>query len=359
MINVICDRALLGAYALDKRSVGAAIVRRATREARGAVPRHWRLRLAGTFAIAALMVTAAVFFTSANLPFRRRNAATVSAVGSIARSPADKSEPARPTAAGKPAASAGTDRTPVDGGPGTMGSDSRPAVKAPNATVIAGQQPSNFVGPPQAGPRLADLLVDPSPGGGDASSFANLFARWGIQATMRQSDLGCQVGRAHGFECLFQAGSWSKLRRYDLPAILEIVLGTGQRCRVTLVGLGDETATLAIGNRGYKFPLSEIDRVWDGSFILLWKPPITPRLLSVGSRGEDVKWVRQALDRLEEKAPSSTPSDVYDQSLRGRVLAFQRDQSLIPDGSVGPETLVRLAVTLEGPNAPSISRHTR
>ncbi len=358
LINVICDRALLGAYALDRRSVGAAIVCRASREARGAVLRHWRLRLAGTFAIAVLAIAAAVFFTSANLPFRRRNAAAVSAIGSVARSPADKSEPTRPAAAGKPAASDGSDLGPVDGDIGAGESASGP-VKAPNATVIAGQQPRNLASPPQAGPRLADLLVDSSPGGGNASSFANLFARWGIKAPMRQSDLGCQVVRAQGFECLFQAGSWRKLRRYDLPAILEIVLPTGQRRRVTLVGLGDETATLAIGNREHKFPLSEIDRVWDGSFILLWKPPITPRLLSVGSRGEDVKWVRQAFDRLDEKTPSSTASDIYDESLRGRVLAFQRDQSLIPDGSVGAETLVRLALTLEGPNAPSISRHGR
>jgi len=44
VINIICDRALLGAYARDRRKIGAGIVRRASRETRGQVPLRARLR---------------------------------------------------------------------------------------------------------------------------------------------------------------------------------------------------------------------------------------------------------------------------------------------------------------------------
>jgi general secretion pathway protein A len=123
--------------------------------------------------------------------------------------------------------------------------------------------------------------------------------------------------------------------------------------------LNNEAATLVIGGRRYTFKLSEIDQVWDGSFILLWKPPFAARQLYYGVSGEEVVWIRQALDRLEGKAPDSAGSDLYDEELRQRVMAFQRKQSLVPDGYVGNETLVRLAVALEEPNTPSISRQMR
>jgi len=162
-----------------------------------------------------------------------------------------------------------------------------------------------------------------------------------------------------GFECLFQVGNWLKLRRFGFPAILETVLTNGERNRVALIGLDKDSAELEIGGRQYTFPLSEINEVWDGSFILLWKPPFTPRQLTYGSRGEDVKWVRAALGDLDGTAASSADSDLYDEILRQRVVAFQREQLLIPDGCVGPETLARLTIALEGPDAPSLARNSR
>jgi len=55
LINVICDRALLGAYAGDARRVDAATVRRAAREVRGERARAaWTARLARAAVIAAI-----------------------------------------------------------------------------------------------------------------------------------------------------------------------------------------------------------------------------------------------------------------------------------------------------------------
>jgi len=45
--------------------------------------------------------------------------------------------------------------------------------------------------------------------------------------------------------------------------------------------------------------------------------------------------------------------------LRNRIVAFQRDRSLIQDGFVGNETLVRLTLALDEPNAPSLSGNAR
>ena len=149
-----------------------------------------------------------------------------------------------------------------------------------------------------------------------------------------------------------------KLRRFDLPAILEIELPDGSPHRVTLVGLGDKSATLAIGNREYVFPLTEIDRVWSGSFIILWKPPFAARELHPGTQGAEVAWVRGALDRIEGKNAVSAVSETYDEELERRVFKFQRERSLKPNGFVGVDTLVQLALAVAEPEAPSITRNS-
>jgi general secretion pathway protein A len=146
----------------------------------------------------------------------------------------------------------------------------------------------------------------------------------------------------------------------DLPVILDIVVPTGELRRVTLVGLGEERATLAIGGREYTFPLGEVERLWDGSFILVWKaPPIRSRLISRGMEGGDVEWVRRQLDAVDGAVSRGRSPDVYDAELEGRVMAFQRRRSLLPDGLVGGETLLHLTLATREPGVPSLSSRIR
>ena len=74
LINIICDRALLGAYVEGKRRITSAIVRRACRETRGIIP--WRLnsRLAwvtGIVALFILVLGCALFLKSEKLRMAR------------------------------------------------------------------------------------------------------------------------------------------------------------------------------------------------------------------------------------------------------------------------------------------------
>jgi general secretion pathway protein A len=335
IINIICDRALLGAYALDKRQVGPGIVRRASREARGVIP--WRRRypfawISAILVLSALMIGGAIFLAPSKFSIFHRGSG--SQAGNSAQTLPKKTTQAASPEVAKP--------------------------------LIAEASPHQRKGPPivlakvQANSELADLLVNASSPGVTDSSFNTLFRQWGASVTLRPSDLGCKVALTQGFECLFQSGGWPKLRRYDLPAILELLMPDGTRRRATLVGLADKTATLAIGKEEYEVPLEEVNRMWDGAYILLWKPPFASRRLKPGDSGKEVLWVRRALDVFEGKASSPDDSELFDEGLKQRVIAFQRRQSLIQDGCVGGDTLVQLALLArQGSGAPSISRRTR
>jgi len=363
-INIICDRALLGAYALDRQRVSAGIVRRASRETRGLVPWYRRVRYAfigAILGIAVLIAAAALFLTPEIRSRLARKAGSVIAHG--AQLPAKDSN-------SSPSVSADGQNAAVQpAGPAAQGapihhSESPPPelAQTSNATKTRAMAATDDLRASLKGKtnlKLAEILAEAPASAKNNYSFANLYVQMGITLPPNPSDLGCSNLRAQGYDCLFQVGNWLKLRRYDLPAILEIELPNGTRRQVAVVSLEDETATLAIGNWTHVFSLSEISQVWDGSFILFWKPPFPARQLSMGYRGKEVVWVRNALDTLEGKGPASADPDVFDENLRQRILAFQRSQSLIQDGFVGSETLVRLSIAIQGSNVPSLSRRAR
>ena len=336
LVNIICDRALLGAYATDKRQVSAAIVRRASFETRGRVPWYRKLNVAwaaGALALVAVAAGGALYFDLPH-PWTARDsnpAGIVSKTLPAKSGPTQGEQPATPK------------NNPIR--------DALPEV-SPRLPVAA----AGISAPPVM--HVTEFFADPSRGT-LSSSFSDLFSRWGGKPSLNPGELGCASARVQGLDCLFLAGSWPKLRRYNVPAILELVLPPGLRKRATLVGLTSETATLSSGGREFTVQLRELEQVWDGSFIALWKPPFATRQLTPGSRGEEVAWVRHALDILDKKTPPAEVSDLYDEELRQRILVFQRDRSLIQDGLVGSETLVRLALAMQGPNAPSLSRDSR
>ncbi len=335
VINVLCDRALLGAYAHDRRRVGIATVRRAAREVwkpagtgRRAGRLGWWLGL-GALGCAGLGIAMLDVPRHVNWPWKADALPPVEVAAAPAPSPPGGGLPLRDVA--------------VAVSPGMAEVATAKATPPPTAT----------------GPRLADLLADPAARGDDHAAFANLYARWKLEYRKPSSGLGCDAGRSAGLECLFRVGTWSKLRRYDLPAILELTGPGGERHRAALVALTEESATLAIGRREHSFPLAEIDRVWDGAFILIWKaPPLGSRMIAPGMRGPEVEWLRRQLDALAGRTAKERPSDLYDAELERRVTAFQRSRSLVPDGRVGGETLTHLVLATRGPETPSLSSAT-
>jgi general secretion pathway protein A len=334
IINIICDRALLGAYAMDRRRVTAEIVTHACRETRGVVPRYKLLPVtAGVAVLILALLGGTLVFKKSGISVSRRMPVTKASAKTLTPEKSD-------------AAASGSKLSPAPSKSQEL-SQANSAKKAAKNSSAARSENSS--------PGIAEILAGTPSGGSSESSFKTLYAHWGVNLPSSHTEPGCKSGQDQGFDCLFEVGNWPKLRRYNLPAILELVLPTGAKRRITLTGLDDENARVSIAGREYTFPISELDKVWDGNFILLWKPPFAARQLSVGYRGDEVKWVRQTLDKLDGKSRTDSASNLYDEDLRRRILAFQKEHSLIQDGLVGNETLARLALALGGSGAPSIS----
>ncbi len=317
IINVCCDRALLGAYTREQRVVNAALIRRAAGEVYGRryAPRWVSWCVAG---LAAAAIAAALL-----LPWR-------------AWMPSP--EPA-PTAAGSADVPAHT----AASAPAPAPAPAAPAAAAASATGAASQPPVD----------IDALLAQNADSTTEAGAFRRLLALWGTALTGDKDPCG-QAARA-GLACLDQHGSWAQVRMLNRPAVLTLTDDHGARHHVVLTALDDQAATLTLGERSERVPVDAISRLWFGDFTVVWRPKTPrPRQLSIGSSGDEVRWLRRSLSALRGTSVDPEQDDVYDRQLADAVQDFQRQHRLNADGIAGILTQVVLDAALADPQSPSL-----
>ena len=205
-----------------------------------------------------------------------------------------------------------------------------------------------------ASPPLAGMLDDVS------NAFSTLFGYWQAVYPLAGNGSACEKAEQIGLKCIFGRGSWKNLEFYNRPAVIEFLLHNGKRYHVVVSALDDGLVTLDLGQKRVTLPRSEVESLWTGSYIVLWRPPnLSSPLLSIGSKGRDVAKLIEMLDRAEGR-PATNPNEivdaVYDWSLKQRVINFQRSMGLTADGIVGKQTLLKLNATQEDPSTPLLMR---
>ena len=338
LINVISDRALLGAYSLEQRTVTPRLARRAAREVSGAGARAgvggWLAGVLGTVAALAAVVVGGVLLTRH----------TVSG---------DPGTPVAGTATPSPA-STGT-VTPAPAPVATVPTTADPVAAIPAAVDPS---PEAEAPPPEPPPlpleeRLAQLAGDTD----TDSAFRVLLGLWGVAydpALARP----CETAEADGLRCLYEQGSWRELVNLDRPAILSLATGAGERHQVILAGTdGRGDVVLRIGERQETVGLAGLMSLWTGEYLLLWRPESPPgRTLTEGAFGPDVLWLRRSLAAvLDTTLPADQP-DRYDPELAEAVRRFQREARLIPDGIAGARTMIALNTALNLPGRHRLER---
>ena len=311
VINVTCDRALLGAYTQETRKVTPSLVRRAAGEVYGR--RYMPLWLGWLAAgLGALGI-----FGAAYVGWQAWERQTSPLHGSINK---------------QPSVVAHQGSEPV--GPNQTEVKSLAPVPAAAATVS-----------------INALLAANETSTTDASAFRRLLSLWGTAMADDRDPCG-QAAKA-GLSCLEQRGSWAQVRALNRPAILTLTDGHGQRHRVVLSALDNQFATLNLGEHDERVPLDEISRDWFGEFTVIWKPKTAHvRPLSVGMHGDEVRWLRRSLSALQGAASDPEHGDVYDQELESAVQNFQREHRLNVDGIAGIQTQVMLDTALAEPGSP-------
>ncbi len=317
LVNVICDRALLGAYAKESRPVTARLVRQAAAEVKGEFePSPWLSRAA----YAAVLAGAAII-----------------AVGSW--SVLRQETPPAPQETQVPVQQAAI-----------VAEQPRPVVEEAVAEAVV-QAPV-----PAPGPSLQEQLQLAKELTSTSFALAALFETWGLEYRAG-GRTGCQQAAAAGLDCLYQRGSWAGLAQMDRPAVLTLVDDNGDSHEVVLTAIRGDNAELSIGGVLVTHPVAEVTAAWFGEFMLLWRPPTGAAVpLGAGTRGPEVVWLRDSLAAIDGRYASANPqSDMFDDELDRIVRAFQRDHRLDVDGVAGQQTQIIINSLLGVDGTPQLS----
>jgi general secretion pathway protein A len=345
LINVLCDRAMLGAFVEGKRKVDAIIVRRAAGEVMPeeglSAPAHpvWPWMVA--------VVAAAAIGLSVFLAFYGGSKAPV-------LSPVASEAPSEYRGSSPDSAQAGTDESSATGL--LAGRDDQPAddrvTEIPRqpetgdqAAVAAGARAALTAGTTiaeQPALSLERLIAEASPEAA-ARAWAGLYRLWGVQAAVRSDEQACAQAPGVGLRCLQGGGSWTVLTHYDRPALLLLVAAEGRRVPVLLQEVLGSDARIQVDGRELVVPVVELKRHWFGEYRLLWRtPPDGRAVLRPGDRGTDVAWLRERLQTVTGLTSIAPDQNFYDAGLKELVASFQRDQDLAADGVAGARTLINL-----------------
>jgi general secretion pathway protein A len=331
LINLVCDRALLGAYALERQEVDNTILQQAAREVlgeQGCKNTGTNVSMTVSLVCIVLLLFAAVFWSWKTSFF-----ATASAP-SAAITPAseNKSSSTEPATATKP-------EPVINPAAAPLAKDPAQALSAIKTEAIP--QPSSEPGEALEKTLPLTWPMDFATAQTREMAFTDLAELWGISYPANRRDY-CTFAMDYDLGCMARKDSLETLRNMDRPAILTLYADDGAPFHVVMANLADDKATFIAGDREYEMALAAITSRWFGEYLLLWKrPPFQSKLLQPGAKGDSVDWLAETLQELG--GYEATGQEVrLEGTLLGAFKRFQFSNGLTPDGILGPMSLIHL-----------------
>ncbi len=380
-INLLCDRAMLGAYAHGKTGIDTEIVEKAAREVFGkSEPNGPDRSRFGTGAGLGLVIATALALT-ALLAFAiygayRKSAEPTPAVAAAsaprvagAASPGSSGAASVVASAASPVPAAGsgvaassaaaTTTTTMTTSASRPASASAPATRAASSAAATGTAATSAAAvaaaPPASAPTPLSAL--PPTAAGPTLGAAELKAQWSALgrdektawhelAALWKVDPGngdpCAGVARQQVRCYKFATTPAMLKSLDRPGFLSLRDDAGRTTTVVLIGLHDDTATLLADGRAQKVSFAALGKLWQGEFGTLWRmPPGYTGALAEGATGPLVDRLATQLAGLAGE-PAPPPHQTMDAALRAKVVRFQTANGLSPVGKAGPTTFMQL-----------------
>ncbi|MCM3563295.1 ExeA family protein [Hydrogenophaga intermedia] len=336
-INLLCDRALLGAYAAGQLRVEPAVVDKAAGEVfDDAPPVRPALRKPATAAVRPAAWGALGL-----------GAVAGAVVGALVAAATmwfwlQRPAPGLPPGATAPAAAPVADGAPTNAAPAPQAV----AVAAAPArrTEAPGVVPVENTGSAASAQGSARAEAELPLGWPDANDLiASEAQAWRALAPLWQAELAdgdpCAQALARGLQCYrTERMTINGLRQLNRPGMLQVRLPDGSAGRLLLTALGPDSATLGHGGQRWRVTLNELGERWEGDYATLWRlPPGQTARLVDGRNGPAAAWLDERLSALQAlgqlPASAATPA--------ARLASFQQWQGIESGGPAGPITFMQ------------------
>ena len=413
VVNILCDRALLGACVSRSNQVTPAIVAKAAREVQGErleikPPAAVRPAFAAAAALALLLVAGWMSYGWLQGDPRELIAAALERAagpGAPAQTGAADLVAGVPDATEVPLASGGPEiqGLPESEGPapageglaaaaqlaalpgaGEPGIDSAggpspvPApvpvpvsapVSAPVPASVAAAVPAPVSVPalaaaaPEELPRVSLASFAPDAAEETLARLAMpegtalrvLLRRWGVVVQDLGAGDACAGVAAFGLRCEREQGKLSNVRFFDRPVLLRVA-DRDRVARYAVLGALDQTyGTLDTESGSELVPVAGLEAVWTGDYLVVWQPPPTgAALIGPGASADSVRWLRRIVSEIPGSGLAYIDSGRFDRTLGAALQEFQSARGLAPDGIAGPRTLIQINNAVAMPGIPRL-----
>ena len=321
LINILCERALIGAYGQNKIEIDPKIFNRAISEVGGTKsqiqPVSYKKALIGI----ALSLALLTFFIFALMLLDNKN---------------------------------------EDSGNASTNEQAQNTILEKNTTEILSNKPAT------TSPNNSSFLDQKSKYSYLFSNSAALSALFKYHDVLYDDEKHpCWQTERHKLSCSKEKiSTWEELISINRPVILSLLTEEKTMRYVVLVGAGkDDISVLDERNSVVTLRQSEIVQMWNGSVTFVWrKPNGYTRPLSLSDQSPIVQWTAEKFALIDGQAQPITNAE-FTKRLETRVKIFQDSTNLTPDGIIGQRTLMKLnervglAKTLiDGDNSPNGNR---
>lgn len=288
LINVMCDRMLLGAYSRDTTEINAEICKQAASEVSGEIPNqpfavNKRWIEIGSTAVIVFALTLALFWLWSGI----------------------------------------TDDTPAT----SQVTYTQPSQQPVKRNLV--------LRTPAKAPGLAPWNTSKDAALRTAAKAVNINLFGGAEP--------CPQLKRLNWQCETQElATWNELKDIDRTGALTIITEGRIQAYATLVGLDDNHAWIQLEDEIQKIELPRLGSLWTGEFTFIWRKPSNYQAsIGKGMQSALVKWVAEQFAVLDGQEKPLT-ENVFSTALQERVKLFQRANNLEDDGFVGMHTLLKL-----------------
>lgn len=281
LINILCDRALLGAYVLDTHFVSKKIVSNAAKEVLNTLPKSAFITLPSIAIFCAICILISLLFFLTAKPKKTQLILS-----------------------------------------GTFSE-----ISTQEESSKARSKPTHFI--PYI--KQNNISLD--------TAISRLSSLWNKTIPV---NAGCKELESYTLHCFFEKSNWKSMVALNRPVIMEFSSSDTEKSYLLLVGIKNGNPVFNMTTKTI-FPLEQILQSWDGYYMTLWQPPVNGvTKIYPKQASEAVIWVRKQISSNWNDSLMTSRSAYFNNKLKTKVINFQKHHNLTRDGIVGPKTFIHL-----------------
>ncbi|MDH5764937.1 MAG: AAA family ATPase [Gammaproteobacteria bacterium] len=186
-------------------------------------------------------------------------------------------------------------------------------------------------------------------------AFQALFSRWDISYQPLDNGTPCFYAQTRGLSCMDSENDTDldDLRMINRPAVVSLYDAGGKVYYATLLELDEQWVSLDFSGQEQRISIRQFKDYWRGEFVLLWnRPPGYDLPIMPGYQGETVRWLIRKLNLINQSVQLPEIS-VYTPVHVEMIRQFQLSQGIKADGIVGKNTLIQIN-NVTGVNSPRL-----